>query len=152
MIAVYNTYGFSTYKKTIFADLTPLYWNFRVGRLDGDEQKKNAHRIFAWEKDGLFSYSFLDGKLYKDEFMYAHFLRREMKCLQRDSEEWLVVPNKIIPLNEPVTKETVLKYSKNRMFLYWLDFVRRKWRKVTPRKAYTYIRDRIKYVRAGAGK
>ena len=139
----------SVYDRIIFADISPLYWHFRIGRQDSVGIEKNKHRIFTWEKGELFSQSIYEGKICSDAFMYAHFLRREM-VFEKDLEEnWIIIPNKIVALDGTVTISDILKYSRNNMLKYWLDFFRRKWKKVTFSKIVGYIENRLKADRTG---
>ena len=54
----------SIYDKVIFADLTPLTWNFQINYVSGDELLKNRHRISFKDKEKLYSLSLLHGELF----------------------------------------------------------------------------------------
>lgn len=139
----------SVYDRIIFADISPLYWHFRIGRQDSVGIEKNKHRIFTWENGELLSQSIYEGQICSDAYMYVHFLRREMIIEKELEENWLIIPNKIVSLDRPVGISDILKYSHNNMLKYWLDFVRRKWKKVTISKIVDYLRNRLKADRTG---
>ena len=56
-----------------------------------------------------------------------------------------IIPNEIHNVFEiePSVK-IIIKVSKNRMDKYWISFVKRKWKQVTPKKVYTYVKGRIR--------
>ena len=131
------------YKKVIFADVSPLFWNLRIGHQDPAGVEKNKRRIFTLENGKLFSKALYNGQIISEEYMYIHFLRRKMTFDDHLGDNWLIIPNRIIELKDPIEKSTIIKYSKNNMVRYWLDFIKRKWRKITPTKVINYIFNRI---------
>jgi hypothetical protein len=145
-----------TFEKVIFADISPLYWNFRMCHQDELGKIKNKHRIFTWENGILYSHSLIEkdiefnnvkyhkGEIINDELMYTHFLRREIsiKFLNIFDKSWLIIPNQILNYDKKITSNVIKKYSQNNMIKYWFDFIKRKWRKVTP-KVFSYIRNRL---------
>lgn len=137
------------YDRIIFADISPLYWNFRIGRQDTVGIIKNKHRIFTWEKGELFSHSIYEGQICDETYMYAHFLRRNMTFEEDLGDNWLIIPNKIVKQDAAVCILDILRYSKNNMFKYWLDFVRRKWKIFSFANAIGYIHNRLKSDRTG---
>lgn len=136
--------GIRTYEETIFADIIPWAWKFRIGYVDGDEILKNEHRIFRVEKGKLFSYSIGANKtLIKDEYMYIHFLKRKMDInIDGETADYLIIPNRIIEYTGDVTKSLVKRYSINHMGLYWMDVLKRKWKKISIKNIYHYFRIR----------
>ena len=137
------------YKEIIFADVSPLYWNFRIGRQDAIGVEKNRHRIFLWRNGNLFSYALQNGKVAVDEYMYIHFLRRKMNFESNLRNEWMIVPNKIVQLNEEITPKLIIDNSRKNMICYWIDFVARKWKKITPKRVIDYIKNRMAADRKG---
>lgn len=143
---IYKSLNIDTYKETIFADISPLYWNFRINYQDEEGIIKNKHRIFTWENGKILSYSLFENSIIIDEFMYVHFLRRSILTndIKNYGDKWLIVPNKILNLNSRIDESTIKRYSKNKMIVYWIDFIKRKWRKITIKKTINYIYNRIK--------
>lgn len=137
-------YGIKIYKETIFADLIPLTWNFQINYDSDLEIRKNNHRLFVWEEGKLYSYSLLENNICKDEFMYVHFLRRRINIGKgvNSVDNFLIIPNKIIKLPQEITIQIIKKYSKNKMFHYWIDLFRAKWRKISIDNLVFYFRER----------
>lgn len=74
--------GMKTYSPVVFADISPLFWNFRLSfQRDDSDREKDKHRIFSWQNGTLKSISVYHGELAEDEYMYVHFLRRNMRLL-----------------------------------------------------------------------
>lgn len=139
-------YKVKTYRKTVFADVIPWAWKFRIGYVHDIEKIKNEHRIFLWDNGELFSYSIgEDKKVIVDRYMYIHLLKRSMNDLTScDTDRYLIVPNLFLPYNKNITKKTIYFYSLNNMLLYWLDVLKRKWRKVSLENIIRYFRIRKK--------
>lgn len=138
----------SIYDKVIFADLTPLTWNFQINYVSGDELLKNRHRIFFKDKEKLYSLSVLHGELFKDSYMYVHFLRRRIKIgIKSNALNYLIVPNKIIPMLDSFDKSSITSYSRNNMLKYWVELVIAKRKKMTIRNIIHYFLERYKATR-----
>lgn len=146
MDLICEEYDIRTYRKTIFADVIPWAWQFRIGYVYGDEKIKNEHRIFLWDKGNLLSYSINERKkLILDHYMYIHLLKRSMKTkISDNAERFLIVPNKFQEYDKPVSLMTVYIHSINNMAMYWLDVLKRKWRKITLRNVIRYFSIRRK--------
>lgn len=43
----------SVFREVVFADLTPLTWNFQINHVTGEELLKNRHRLFVWNNGEL---------------------------------------------------------------------------------------------------
>ena len=71
--------GIPFYDKIVFANLSSLMPNFKITYLLPEEENKNKRFIFVYEDESLYRMSVANGKIYKDEFMYVHFLRRDME-------------------------------------------------------------------------
>ena len=139
-------YRIKTYRKTIFADVIPWAWKFRIGYVHDIEKVKNEHRIFLWDNGELFSYSIGDDKkIIVDKYMYIHLLKRSMNDLSSsDMSRYLIVPNSFRPYNRNITKKIIYFYSMNNMLLYWFDVLKRKWRKISVGNIIRYFRIRKK--------
>lgn len=133
--------GVATYRETIFADIIPWAWKFRIGYSSSEEKIKNEHRIFYWDHGKLYSYSLeRKGKLLCDEFMYIHFLRRRMKLkFSINDNKLLIVPNSIKTYNRCITPKIVKRYSSNLMILYWFELLKTKWRKLSIKNVINYF-------------
>ena len=141
--------GLNIYKEIIFADLTPLTWKFQINYGNSIEKEKNKHRIFTWENGKLYSHSFMNNNIIKDEYLYIHFLRRRMKnCTNNETNNILIIPNKFTPLFQSITKSVIIKNSYNNYYLYWTDFIKAKWKKITIRKVVNYIINRYHSTKA----
>lgn len=138
----------SIYDNVIFADLTPLTWNFQINYVVGDELLKNRQRIFLKDKEKLYSLSLLHGELFKDSYMYVHFLRRRIKIeIKSNALNYLIVPNKIIPLLDSFDKFSITSYSRNNMLKYWIELAIAKRKKMTIRNIIHYFLERYKATR-----
>lgn len=137
------------YKKVIFADISPLYWNFHIGYQDANGILKNKCRIFLRKKDQILSYSLVANQIVIEEFMYAHFLRRHMVRHVESKNTYLIVPNKFLPAPLNISKDLIQEYGKNRVIFYWVTFMREKWRKITPKRVIRYVYDRVRVSRDG---
>lgn len=64
--------------------------------------ENNAHEIYFWSKGLLFSLSACNEKIVKKEYMYMHFMHRNMKIPLniKAIENFLIVPNSFIPIKE----------------------------------------------------
>lgn len=144
MDIICDSIGLKTFRKTIYADIIPWAWKFRIGHANAKEKEKNEHRIFLWDDGKLYSYA-IDKKrnLVVDEFMYIHLLKRNMKIPSiRKLERYLIVPNKLMPYSQSVNRALVYWYSFNNMLIYWLDVVERKWRRLSINTVKNYFKVR----------
>lgn len=139
---IYKDLKIPVYEKIVFADVSPMYWNFQLNFQDQVGKKKNQSRIFTWNQGILTSISIVDNEIVQDEYMYIHFLRRPMQLINCDNnaKKLLIIPNKIINVNDfNITNKFIKKASKNRMILYWLSIIKRKWKKMSVKKVYSYF-------------
>ena len=144
MDLICEKYKIKTYRNTIFADIIPWAWKFRIGYVHDDEKMKNEHRIFLWDNGELFSCSIgKDKQIIVDRYMYIHLLKRTMKYkVLKDTNRFLIVPNVFLAYNRKVSKMTVYFYSFNNMMMYWFDVLMRKWKKISLRNIIRYFRIR----------
>lgn len=142
-----DNFNIKTYRKTIFADIIPWAWKFRIGYCSKVEKEKNEHRIFYWDNGKLFSYSIDKSRNFiKDEFMYIHLLKRRMKFKRNIDvdDKLLIIPNKIKSYSQDITPLIVKRYSINYMILYWYDLLKAKWRKISVKNLINYFSIRRK--------
>lgn len=147
MLEIFDALGISTYCYLKIADLHPSYWKLEIISDDIGIRKENKHRVFFWTQGTLLSYAVKDKQIYKDEFMYVHFLRRPMKLVNctESIKSLLIVPNTIENVNffNPDIKY-IMSVSKNRMDKYWISLIKRKWKVATPIKVWIYFKGRIR--------
>lgn len=111
--------GIPFYDKIVFANLSSLMPNFKITYLLPEEENKNKRFIFVYEDESLYRMSVANGKIYKDEFMYVHFLRRDMEiCISANSKKFIIIPNKLIPYTT-ITRQFIIKASRP----HWIKFI-----------------------------
>ena len=94
------------YNKMIFADISPLYYDFRLYRYDEYKfyLEKKSNQIFIWDNGTLTS--FKNGNT--EEFCYVHFQKRKMDVCIINDNQFKIVPNKITTIDDT--------YKKNQFF------------------------------------
>ena len=91
-------WGIPYYQEKTFANLSSFVHNFKLNHLERKDRAKNKHFIFSYEKGQLFRLAVVGNKIYKDEFMYVHFLKRNMRInIPEESDVYLIIPNQLIP-------------------------------------------------------
>lgn len=86
------------YQKKTFANLSSFVYNFKLNHLEKKDKKKNKRFIFSYERGRLYRLSAVGNVVFKDEFMYVHFLKRDMNInIPEQADEYLIVPNELIP-------------------------------------------------------
>ena len=94
---LFEHYNIPYYSEKTFANLSSLVYNFKLNHIDKYDLKKNKDFIFSYENGQLYRYSTINKHIYKDNFMYVHFLKRHMEVLVTgNSNDFLIVPNKLI--------------------------------------------------------
>lgn len=120
-----------SYDETIFANLSTLYPNFRLTHLSSSERTKNKRMIFTSNVGKLIRLSVVGKKIYRDEFMYIHFLKRRIIVqVPPETESFLIVPNEIIPYYEVQYKD-ILDYSRYNMITFLWERFRLNAHKIT---------------------
>lgn len=113
------------YKDLMMADLKVKSYNFYCEHFSEAEEYKNEHQIFEWDKGHLYRCYLLDGKIYKEEFAYVHFLRRNMvnHVSTLNVCHYLIIPpNKFIDYQK-ITPEKMVSWTRKRF--YWAYFKQR---------------------------
>lgn len=130
---IFDQYGIKTCEDFIFADIMPWSPKFMLSYAKDRDMAKNRNRIFTWENGHLYSHSVIDGNIEKDEFMYIHFLKRDMtfpkeyaKCV-----EFLIVPNRFLLYVPQISIRLIKKYSSGIMLSFWLSLFKRNRKKIT---------------------
>ncbi len=113
---IYQENGFSLLERIpdLVADLFPSKWSFQIVE-DGGEK---ISRVFEWDQGKLFDVTVRNGVLQKREIGYIHFQKRRMTNeMPTDADHFYVIPNRFITMNEPLTCEQVIEWSKDRLYL-----------------------------------
>lgn len=114
MNTIYEHYGFEMYKKPIFADISCLYYDFRLYKYNEKfsyKLERRTNRVFIWEEGKVWS-EIKDGE--KEEFGYVHFQKRSISIPESKIEsriKFLLRPNEIC-LDYNIDKELKIKYRK----------------------------------------
>lgn len=98
---LFDTKGVKMYKEPIFANLSPFVYNFKINHLRSEDKPKNKRFIFSYENGNLYRIAVVKNKIFKDHYLYVHFLKRNMdiKITPKDNN-YLIVPNIILPYQE----------------------------------------------------
>lgn len=146
---IFDYFEKSVYKKLLFADLKVKCSHFVCNHFSSSEQYKNEHQIFEWNKGKLYRVYVYNSQIHKEEFIYVHFLRREMdNLIMEDTDHFLIVPNKFLKYNDLSASQIInfsqsriyWKYYKNRLKLsYLIKVVKRQFTKKKTPDVYPYI-------------
>lgn len=115
--------GYKIYKALKFADLETCTNNFEMMHFSDSFQDTNKSQIFEFKNGNLLRHYVKNGKLYSDEFMYVHFLKRPMSIDKnfQISNNFLIRPNHFSNMQD-ITVSSVLHWSKKKIyFSYYLD-------------------------------
>ncbi|MEI3356186.1 MAG: DUF6625 family protein [Clostridia bacterium] len=83
------------------------------------EYQKNS--LFFWEKGRLYLLYLKNNKLQKKEFIYIHFMKRNMQMIGNFDTEFLkIVPNKLIAVNS--IPRTVEDFKRERKYYFSFQF------------------------------
>lgn len=135
---VFDNQGKDIYKDLLFADLKIKPYQFICNHFSKSEQYKNKHQIFEWNKGKLYRLYVYNNKIHKEEFIYIHFLRREMSnTIKKNDDHFLIVPNKFIDYQE-LTVSLIINFSRKRF--YWQYYKKR----LTPRYLFNFIAQKFK--------
>lgn len=89
--------GIATFKEPIFANLSSFVHNFKLNHLRPEYKPRNKRFIFSYENGKLFRLAAVKNKVFKDEYLYVHFLKRNIDIeIDAKKEQYLIVPNKLI--------------------------------------------------------
>ena len=142
---IYDKLGVPYYKKQIFADLTEYKYNFYLTNVPKEDAYKNGKQIFYWNKGKLERYYLVNNRVFKDEFMYIHFLKRKMKLLcSTDNQKLMIIPNNITNRIEEPSVSVIKKYSKPHWVRYFIMLAVEKRDKISIRNVIRFIIRRSK--------
>ncbi len=88
----------------------------------GYKVEKYRRAIYTWEKGHVYRYYILDGQIKREEFLYAHFLRRKMELDQRviGLDIFKIIPNKFLPLEcYPISLDNFWKIKNSSLTLHY---------------------------------
>lgn len=70
---IYHKNNISMFEERIFADISMIYKRFRLALDDPNYNKQ----VFYWENGHIYRKYWIDGKSFKEEFIYIHFKKRK---------------------------------------------------------------------------
>lgn len=101
-----------SYQEFTFANLSPFVYNFRLNYLPEKWNERNKYFIFEYHQGTLNRVALVGSDLVRDEYMYIHFLKREMEvCIDANENSYLIIPNRLVPMQE-LTVQKVKEYNK----------------------------------------
>lgn len=81
-----------------FDDLLTTASNF----IPAQKRSENkSHIIYGYDNGVMTKYSLVNGEVYQEQILYAHFQKRPLEISTKNVDKYLIVPNKIIPYEEP---------------------------------------------------
>ncbi|WP_187260566.1 DUF6625 family protein [Pontibacter beigongshangensis] len=134
---IFESKNESIYTDLMFADLKIRSYNFFLLHFLPENDFKNNSQIFLWEKGNLFRLYSQNNKVYKESFAYIHFLKREMKIVDKlkFEDRFLIVPNKFINYIRNIDADKIDVLSKKRYY----------WEYVFSRLNSKYVKNKINY-------
>lgn len=127
MNKLYKTYNWPLYSGVHFADLTEYRYNFFLTNIK--KELNHSRQIFVWEKGHLLRYYLHGHKIYKDEFMYIHFLKRNMALdvnLTIIADKLIIYPNIITDSNIDINYRFINKVARPRWTKYFFNLYQQK--------------------------
>lgn len=127
------------YKKLLIADLKIGVRNFYCNHFSEKEAYKNNKQIFEWNKGKLFRWYVHEDKLFREEFAYIHFLKRNMRnyLTNNFSEHYLIIPPDKIIDYVPISIDYINKVTKEGV--YWRYYMQR----FTPKVVFRKVKDAL---------
>lgn len=126
-----------TWRDLSFANLSPFLWNFRLDFICREEKYKNNYFVFEYNNGDLFRVAVFRNKLYRDQYMYVHFLKRIMTInIDAHANRFLIVPNSIIEYIE-LAPAMVKQYNRPHYIQYFVNHFKEnsyklKWNTILP--------------------
>ena len=126
---IYKNQNIEMYDEEIFADISCLYYDFRLYHYNKNlqyELEKKNNQVFLWKNGCLFSKKIINGKIYSKEYAYVHFQKRKMANIIDNLEKcncFLIVPNKFVQGNIEGVSD-IKKYKTYRIF-YKVFFIQK---------------------------
>lgn len=93
------------YNEMIFADISPLYYDFRLYRYEeyNFQLEKKNNQIFIWDNGTLTG---VINDRY-EEFCYVHFQKRRLEIRDNLGSKFKIVPNKITTIDDTYNKHKI---------------------------------------------
>lgn len=129
MNTIYKTYNYNFYKKQIFADISCLYYDFRLYQYNDNLKyslENRSNKIFQWQEGKVYSIELKDNNIESQEYGYVHFQKRKINIERTDIDSidsFILKPNEIIVSNE-VKKEIL---NQKRKYFY-IPFLKQKYK------------------------
>lgn len=127
---IYDQNKFPFYKKEIYFDICPLYYDFRKCYYKNQtpyvEMNKNV--IFEWKDGTLIAKSMNNKKMEEKEYAYVHFQKRKVKNQIEKIQEcrdFVFIPNKIFSMDNTMVDKNIQKYLKRKKIFYSVYFKQR---------------------------
>ena len=109
------------YQEFTFANLSPFVYNFRINYLPAKWNDRNKYFVFEYMAGTLNRVAVVNDKIYRDEYMYVHFLKRSMEvCIESNDNNYLIVPNKLIPY-EDLGVNKIISYNKPHYLKFFIS-------------------------------
>lgn len=137
---IFEAKGYKQYTKTNFAHLGKFNFGFYLRHMPKNEQYKNDHQIFIWEKGTLTRYYAYEKKVYSEEFMYIHFWCRPMSYTNEISDKYIIYADSIKKFDGDVNLKIIKKYSKNNKILFYIRMFKKNYHKITLKKIFQNIK------------
>lgn len=143
---IFKEAGVPVFMDLTFADLKIRPYNFEVLHMPPSQDYKNKHQVFWWEEGQLWRVYLHEGKRYKENFAYIHFLKRPMKFDSKNInlKKFLISPNKFIFCKDLPDYNEIAKLSKKK--IYWSYISERLSIKYLLNK-YDYYKSKKEYIK-----
>lgn len=134
---IFEQAGEPPYKELLFADLKIRSFNFQLLHFPSSESFKNQHQVFYWEEGQLWRVYVHEGKRYRENFAYIHFLKRPMQYTHglNQASRFLIVPNRFEFAERIPDTQTIIKLTRQRVYWSYL-FDRLTWNYVQRKRQY----------------
>ncbi len=129
------------YDEIVFDDLDWHDWQFKDVHKHDTIDKGRRHFIYQFENGNLYRCFWEDGHVGREEIMYAHFQKRDMKTETPVADCFTIVPNKFVEYEPHLTHAYLKKNTLPRPLYAPLHFVRVKWNSLK-RKVWLWKRRR----------
>lgn len=136
--------GIDFYQEFTFANLSPFVYNFRLNYLPVEWNDRNKHLVFEYNKGVLNRVALVGEELVRDEYMYIHFLKREMEvCINPEEDSYLIVPNKLIPM-VALTNKKVKEFNKPHYIRFFITHFKENAYKLNYKTVFPIIWKKIR--------
>lgn len=145
MNKLYKANNWPLYTVVHFADLTEYRHNFFLTNME--KNLNHSRQIFIWEKGRLFRLYLHKHRIYKDEFMYIHFLKRNMKLeanLTTVADKLIIYPNVITDANIELSYSFINKIAKPKWVKYFFKLYQQKKTTIRFNNLFKRVAHRLK--------